>query len=190
MQRPSLEVADIFHQHGAAWRDSQRAQIPAACAAQRLPSYPPLWLAGQWQPQGMPCAGAPVVGRRPNASRRPTGQRRARRWAVQRSATGLCLQALRPRDGHRATLDERAGHSGATSIMNSPLNHHLSWMSTRLGPSAGLVHARRWKWRSRTHAAPCEGCNTTVAPGPTHTQWHTGAACLPVLVIKPLPKCP
>ncbi len=27
MQRPSLEVADIFHQHGAAWRDSQRGHL-------------------------------------------------------------------------------------------------------------------------------------------------------------------
>ena len=27
MQRPSLEVADIFRKHGAAWRDSQRGHL-------------------------------------------------------------------------------------------------------------------------------------------------------------------
>jgi hypothetical protein len=27
VQRPSLEVADIFLKHGAAWRDSQRAHL-------------------------------------------------------------------------------------------------------------------------------------------------------------------
>ena len=27
MQRPSLEVADIFLQHGAAWRESQRGHL-------------------------------------------------------------------------------------------------------------------------------------------------------------------
>jgi hypothetical protein len=87
-------------------------------------------------------------------------------------------------------LDARAGHSGATSIMSSAMRHHLSWMSMRLGPSAGLVRARRCKWRSRTHAAPCEGCNTAVAPGPIHIRWHTSPACLRVLVVKPLPKSP
>lgn len=30
MQRPSLEVADIFHQHGGAWRDSQRGHLSLA----------------------------------------------------------------------------------------------------------------------------------------------------------------
>ena len=30
MQRPYLEVADIFHKHGAAWRDSQRGRLSLA----------------------------------------------------------------------------------------------------------------------------------------------------------------
>ena len=30
MQRPILEVADIFHKHGAAWRDSQRGHLSLA----------------------------------------------------------------------------------------------------------------------------------------------------------------
>lgn len=30
MQRPTLEVADIFHKHGAAWRDNQRGHLSLA----------------------------------------------------------------------------------------------------------------------------------------------------------------
>ena len=70
--------------------------------------------------------------------------------------------------------------------MNSPLNEHLSGMPMRLGPSAAVARARRF----RAHAAPSERGGIAVALGPIYTQWHTSPACLRVLVVKPLPKSP
>lgn len=74
--------------------------------------------------------------------------------------------------------------------MSSSLHHDLSSMPMRLGPSAGLARTRRCERLYRTHAAPSERCTIAAAPGPIHTQWHTGAACLRVLVVKPLPESP
>ena len=74
--------------------------------------------------------------------------------------------------------------------MTSDLHHRLSWMSMRLGPSAGLVRARRYQRLSRVHAAPGDGCFIAVAPVPMHIRWHTGAARLRALVVRPLPESP
>ena len=74
--------------------------------------------------------------------------------------------------------------------MNSPLNHHLSWMSMRLGSSAGLVRARRCERRSRAQDTSGEGRAIAVAPVPVQAQWHIGAACLRALAAIPLPESP
>ena len=74
--------------------------------------------------------------------------------------------------------------------MTSDLHHRLSWMSMRLGTSAELVRAQRCGKLLRTHAAHQRKVRHRSAPGPIHTQWHAGAACLRVLAVKPPPKSP
>jgi integrase len=114
--------------------------VPSARAARRIPSHPPLRLAGQWHPQGEPGFGARALAR--NSSVDSCGwqcQNRQRRPS--RSTPGLHLSALRPRHGHRADHRPRCGNPRTATFMTGPAPHLNSVPLSDVCSSAGLTHA-------------------------------------------------
>ena len=123
------------------WR--VHAALPAACAAHRLPSYPPLWVDRQWRAAREPGAGTRTAARR-------AGGVRSERCAERSGTTDLRLSALRCADAHHR---DAAAHPADTRAASSAGTAMSIVSFYRPSKSCRRVPARRcFAWRASTDA--------------------------------------